>query len=80
MGSGLLARPAAELSAAATQKRIWMDDDGCICNAYTIAQADQCNVLSLGSLKDYGFEESMDELNRRRVVQLTEFARSQAAR
>ena len=57
-----------------------MDDDGCICNAYTIAQAEQCNVLSLGSLKDYGFEESMDELNRRRVVQLTEFARSQAAR
>jgi hypothetical protein len=47
------------------EERIGAVGDGgkWLCNAYKIAQAEQCNVLSIGSNNDYGFEEAMHKLN-----------------
>jgi len=49
------------------EERIGAIGDGgkWLCNAYKIAQVEECNVLSIGSLNDYGFEETMHKLNPR---------------
>jgi hypothetical protein len=49
------------------EERIGAMGDGgkWVCNAYKIAKAENCSVLSIGSLNDYGFETAMHNLNSR---------------
>jgi hypothetical protein len=52
------------------EERIGSMGDGgkWLCNAYKIAKAEDCNVLSIGSNNDYGFETAMHDLNPRCTI------------
>ena len=51
----------------AFEQRIGRKGDGgkWVCDAYKIAEADECNVVSIGSNNDWSFEEAVHQLNPR---------------
>jgi len=54
------------LSCAFEQRIGSMGDGGkWVCDAYKIAEADECNVVSIGSNNDWSFEEAVHKLNPR---------------